>query len=180
MRILFITFLLCSLVNAGLLSNKLVKGALSKIGVKIISPGDLKKTGGAMGKKGGLANFGFEQPMARPGGEASALVDEVKVKVLDEVMRIFTILLDIGLYGPYGLPFPMPMIVPFDVLIKTLPPKPLLTIKEVYDKIEKFRQQFTQQQYAKLAGQAMQGLVVARNMNLRHRVDLGTWKETNP
>ncbi|GAB1222691.1 hypothetical protein ENUP19_0121G0042 [Entamoeba nuttalli] len=157
------------------LNNPIIKKGLGMIGVKIFDPSSLGGVGGLMGKKGGMANFGMEQPMARVGSEGSVLPKEAILKAIEETQRIFTLALDICFYGPYGIPVKTPIIAPVVSLFNF--PLPVMT---VYRQIELFRKKYTAEEYLQIAGMATQGYIVSRNLNLRHRVDLGTWKDTNP
>ena len=155
------------------LDNPLAKRALKKIGITIPSLSEFKK-GTMLGKKGGIANFGLVEPQAPTGSEASVLVTEGILKVIDELQRLFTLALDVILYFPYGIPAPLPMNSP------ALTALTMFGVMSIYDTIEVYRKKFYTQEYMKLTALGPKGFTCARNLALRHRVDLGKWKDSNP
>ncbi|ELP93376.1 hypothetical protein EIN_057810 [Entamoeba invadens IP1] len=166
--------LFCLTLGGGPFDNPIIKMGLGAVGVKIISPGDLKGAASAVPDKGGIANFAMQEPMARKGSESSVLPSELKLKVVDEVQRQFALILDLCFYGPYGIPVYTPIISPCVTMMT------MLQVMTAWQQVEVFRKQFEMEEYAQIAGMAMNGYVVARNLNLRHRVDLGKWQDTNP
>ncbi|ELP94099.1 hypothetical protein EIN_184560 [Entamoeba invadens IP1] len=174
MKVLTLILIITTLVTGSLLNNPIMKTALGVVGIKIMSPDDIRGAASSVPSQGGVANFAMQPPTARESSEPSVLIEEIQQKVLDEVQRQFGLLLDLCYYGPYGIPIWTPIISPVVTLFTILP------VMTAFQQIEIFRKQKEMMEYAKIAGMAMNGYSVARNLNLRHRVSLGTWQDTNP
>ncbi|KAL7716915.1 Uncharacterized protein QTN25_005512 [Entamoeba marina] len=155
---------LSPVANGSPLDNKLVKKSIKED----------RCNSELVGKRGGIANFMLKEPLALPSGEPAVLALEAPLKAVEETQRAFTLLLDILLYGPYGLPFNTPIISPVLTVLESF------GVMTAYDTIEAYRLQLDTQLYAQISGMGPKGLTVARNLNLPHRVKLGSWKETNP
>ncbi|ELP83880.1 hypothetical protein EIN_439140 [Entamoeba invadens IP1] len=167
---------LTTFVNAkGPLDNPLIKKVLGLVGVNIISPSDIVSASKSCTGVGGIANFAMQPPLAQPGSEGSIIPLELQTKAIEEVQRQMVLALDLCFYGPYGIPFYTPLIQPCLIALNSYIP-----FQTIYDNIENIRKQAENAEYGAISGMGPKGFIVARNLNLRHRVDLGTWKDTNP